>query len=186
MMGTTIPPEEDIDECQTCGYQPLGPADVAAHVHCPECGALPDDAHGDHAAREMTTETTTNLREISTTSERHLLAPDQLAELRETDGRSTTRAWAFNYQPGGQRGSALLFCDDGRLAVAMGGDSVWLNFGGDPDDAAAIVAAIEESTHDSEALPICPACSYRMTTDGTFCDRCGWTVDADPLRHIAR
>ena len=39
-----------LDECQTCGYQPLGPADVAAHVHCPECGALPDDAHGDHAA----------------------------------------------------------------------------------------------------------------------------------------
>ena len=40
---------EDIDECQTCGWQPLTADDMAAHVHCPECGALPDDEH-DHPA----------------------------------------------------------------------------------------------------------------------------------------
>ena len=32
--------EVDVDECQTCGYQPATDQDVALHIHCDKCGAL--------------------------------------------------------------------------------------------------------------------------------------------------
>jgi uncharacterized paraquat-inducible protein A len=39
---------EDLDECQVCGFQPRNEDEAGEHAHCPRCGALPEEEH-DHS-----------------------------------------------------------------------------------------------------------------------------------------